>query len=204
MGREAQCTGEFDGFRGTGKLLLETDELVFRAEQRLVLARASIREAAASGDWLEIGWAGGRARFEVGRSADRWVQDILHPKSRVDKLEVKPASRVAIIAVPDKDFFEEVAARAARADRRPGKGPYDFIFYRADSPRALDRLTELRGRIQNAGAVWIITPKGDPAMKHETLVAAAKRAGLIDTKTARFSETHTALKLVIPKGNRTG
>jgi hypothetical protein len=84
-----------------------------------------------------------------------------------------------------------------------GKGLYDFVFYRADTPGSLDRLSELRGRIQDAGAVWIITPKGDAPMKHETLVAAAKRAGLIDTKTARFSETHTALKLVIPKRNRT-
>jgi hypothetical protein len=204
MGREAQCTGEFDGFRGPGKLLLETDELVFRAEKRLVVARASIRQAVASGDWLEIGWPGGRARFEVGRGAERWAQDILHPKSRIEKLDVKPESRVAVIAVPDNDFSAELQARAARVDARLGKGLYDFVFYRADTPGSLDRLSELRGRIQDAGAVWIITPRGDPAMKHETLVAAAKRAGLIDTKTARFSETHTALKLVIPKRNRTG
>jgi hypothetical protein len=33
-------------------------------------------------------------------------------------------------------------------------------------------------------------------------VAAARYAGRVDVQTARFSETHTALKLVIPKAQR--
>jgi hypothetical protein len=34
------------------------------------------------------------------------------------------------------------------------------------------------------------------------LVGSAKKAGLIDTKTARFSDTHTGLKLVVPRNKR--
>jgi hypothetical protein len=33
-------------------------------------------------------------------------------------------------------------------------------------------------------------------------MAAAREAGLVDTKVVSFSDTHTALKLVIPKAAR--
>lgn len=202
MGREAKCTGEFGGGAALGKLLLETDDLIFRGPRRLVVPRADICEAAARNGWLEIAWAGGRARFEVGPGVDRWVQDILHPKGRIDKLDVKPDSRVALVQVRDDAFTAEVRARAATAATRLGAGPYDLIFYRIEEPAGLDRLAELRARLQPAGAVWVITPKGVPALGHVPIVAAARRAGLVDTKTARYSETHTTLKLVIPKAKR--
>jgi len=34
------------------------------------------------------------------------------------------------------------------------------------------------------------------------VIAAAKEAGLVDVKVVRFSDTHTALKLVIPVARR--
>jgi hypothetical protein len=43
--------------------------------------------------------------------------------------------------------------------------------------------------------VW---PRGLPDLKVLEVIAAAKAAGLVDTKVVRFSETDTALKLVIP------
>lgn len=202
MGREARCAAEFAKFRGEGRLLLETDELIFRGEQRLIVPRAAIRSARVKDGWLEIVHGAGRARFRVGDSADRWANDILHPKSRIDKLEVKPGSRVALLGVRDEPFETEVRARAGRVDTRAGKGPYDQVFIRIDTAAGLARLDVLAGRITQAGAVWVVTPKGVPALGHVPIVAAAKAAGLVDTKTARFSATHTALKLVIPKQAR--
>jgi len=201
MGRESRCVAEFDGFRIEGRLLLETDELVFRAARRFAVPRASIRSAVVRDGWLEIVHAAGNARFEVGKGAERWAHDILHPKSRIDKLDVKPTARAVVLGL-DAEFAAEVRARAAHVDARLGKGPYDLVFLQADSPRDLERLAGLRARLQPAGTIWVITPKGDAAMKHEVIVDAARRAGLIDTKTARFSETHTSLKLVIPRADR--
>jgi hypothetical protein len=40
-------------------------------------------------------------------------------------------------------------------------------------------------------------------MADVVVMAAARDRGLVDVKVARFSETHTALKLVIPKADRT-
>jgi hypothetical protein len=202
VGRAADCAGEFAKFRGEGRLLLETDELIFRAVQRLVVPRSTIRSASVRDGWLEITHAGGRARFQVGAAAERWAHDILHPKSRIDKLEVKPDTRVALLGIDDAGFEAEVRARTSRVDTRAGKGPYDQIFIRVDGAAGLSRVETLARRITQAGAVWVITPKGEPALGHGPIVAAATAAGLVDTKTARFSATHTALKLVIPKHAR--
>lgn len=202
MGREATCNAVIGKWKGSGKVLLETDDLIFRGEQRLVVPRSGIASAKADDGWLVIKHGKGSARFEVGKGVERWVNDILNPKTLVDKLGVTAESNAAVIGAGDDEFVEQVRARTAHVVSRLGKGPYDLIFYQADKPAALDRLEQLRGRIAQNGAVWIMTPRGVPELGHGPVVSAAKRAGLVDVKNARFSATHTALKLVIPKAER--
>ena|GEM_PF-6467788 len=45
-------------------------------------------------------------------------------------------------------------------------------------------------------------PKGRRAFNEHHVREAALDAGLVDVKIARFSETHSALKLVVPKAKR--
>lgn len=202
MGREAKCSAVIGKWKGTGRVLLETDELIFRGEHRLVVPRSAIRSAAEKDGWLEITHAGGRARFEVGAGAHRWVNDILNPKTRIDKMDVKPDANAAVLSMTGDAFVDEVRERAAKVVTRLGKGPYDIIFFRADRPADLSRLENLQSRIASNGAVWIVTPKGRPELGHGPIVSAARAAGLVDVKTARFSDTHTALKLMIPRDQR--
>jgi len=56
--------------------------------------------------------------------------------------------------------------------------------------------------LQPAGAIWVVRPKGTPAIKDVDVIAAGKAAGLVDVKVAAFSSTHTAEKLVIPVARR--
>jgi hypothetical protein len=48
----------------------------------------------------------------------------------------------------------------------------------------------------------VIRPKGVTQITEADVLTAGKAAGLVDTKVARFSDTHTAEKLVIPKERR--
>lgn len=187
---------------GHGRLLLETDELSFRGAQKLVVPRASIKSARAQDGWLIVEHERGVERFDLGNLAEGWARAITNPRSRIDKLEVKPTSRVAVIALDDAEFLEELRARTAAVEVSDSAENLDIVFYRIDDVLELERLPALRERIVPAGAVWLIHPKGHPELKHEAIVAAAKRAGLIDTKTARFSDTHTALKLMVPRARR--
>ncbi len=50
---------------------------------------------------------------------------------------------------------------------------------------------------------WIVYPKGVKSITEAEVMKAGKAAGLVDTKVASFSSTHTALKMVIPVSKRT-
>ncbi|MCI0436302.1 MAG: DUF3052 domain-containing protein [Gemmatimonadetes bacterium] len=106
------------------------------------------------------------------------------------------------MGLADAGFVAELKQRAARVATRAVGRDYDLIFYRANEPAALSRLAALRERIQSGGAIWLVTPKGRPEIGHGPVVAAAKKAGLIDVKTARYSDALTAMKLMIPRAQR--
>jgi hypothetical protein len=202
MGKETRCLGEYGGWVGEGKLLLETDDLIFRGATRLAIRLADIRKAEAADGWLTVTWNGGSARFDLGKAAANWAKAINNPRSRIDKLDVKPDSRVLVSGVDDAEFLEELGERAAQVAEGARAKDYSLVFLRVDSAEDLEQLNDLRAHIQPAGAIWVIHPKGRKDLSHDVLVSAAKHAGLIDTKTARFSDTHTALKFVIPKADR--
>jgi len=78
----------------------------------------------------------------------------------------------------------------------------DFIFVLVEHRKDLDRLKSLQGSIRMNGAIWVVTPRGKPQIKQTDVITAARKADLVDRKVVRFSETHTALKLVIPLNRR--
>jgi hypothetical protein len=79
----------------------------------------------------------------------------------------------------------------------------DVIFFAAESRWTLEELSELRTRIVDSGAIWVVSRKGkDRSINDADVIAAAKKAGLVDNKVVSFSATHTALRLVIPAAMR--
>ena len=192
---------ELRDWTGDGRLLLETDELIFRGAKKLVIPRAEIKTVRADNGWLVVEHGNDSDRFDLGKLAPSWVNAIANPRSRIDKLDVKETSRVALVGELDADFIDELRTRTAHVGDAVRDN--DLLFVRVDDVGGLDALPALRERIAQNGGIWLIHPKGPAGLKHEAIVAAAKAAGLIDNKTARFSETHTALKLVIPRANRT-
>ena len=53
-----------------------------------------------------------------------------------------------------------------------------------------------------AGAIWVVWPKGRKELREDDVRNAAKAQGLVDIKVMSFSETLSALKLVIPVAER--
>lgn len=204
MGREAECRARFGDFSGTGKVLLETDDVIFRGPERLRIPLASIRGAEVDGAWLVLAHANGQARFELGDApAKKWAHAILNPRTRADKLGVKEGSKVLVLGLAGDDaFMDELRARTAHVDTGGRAQGYDVLFLRVDDANDLARLTKLKDRIAPAGGIWVIHPKGRHDLSHDVLVGAARNAGLVDNKTARFSDTHTGLRFVIPRSKR--
>jgi len=202
MGAEAKCSLTFGRTRAEGKALLETDALIFRGgDVRLSIPYKDVASAVAKDGALRVTFADGVAVFGVGDVAAKWAQKILNPPSRADKLGVKRDQAIVLAGIDDAAFAAELEGRGARVSKRLA-GEADIIFYAADSRAALRRLEALRKNLKADGALWVIRPKGVDAITESDVMKAGKEAGLVDVKVARFSDTHTAEKFVIPVARR--
>ena len=205
MGSEARCILRYGGRVSEGKALLESDVLVFRGDVRLSVKLSDITSVEAADGRLAVTFGGEVAVFEIGPVAERWAARIRNPRTRIDKLGVKPGAEVVVLGVEDPDFLAELRARTPNVTFAPPETPAaaDVVFVHIALAEGLARLGELEGRIARDGAIWVVSPKGaGAAVKDTDVMAAAKTAGLVDTKVVGFSPTHTALKLVIPRARR--
>ena len=200
MGREVACTVTHDGGVVAGRALLETDELLFRGDDvRLRIPFAAVTAARADGDALEVDHDGVTTVLEMGAEAARWADRILHPKTVVEKLGVKPGQRVVLRGVDDAGFAADLEARGAAVVAGPDA---DHLFVAVESAADLDGLGGLVPLIARNGAVWTIRRKGRADLTEADVRAAGLAAGLVDVKVVRFSDTHTAEKFVIPVAAR--
>jgi hypothetical protein len=130
------------------------------------------------------------------------VADPVGSRPLVDKLGVRPAMRVAIVGVPDSELRALLAERTDDVTVGEPLAGTDLVFLAVDGPADMARLPALRDRIAPAGAIWAVSPRGRPEIADVHVIAAAKAAGLVDNKVVRFSDTHTALRLVIRRALR--
>jgi hypothetical protein len=204
MGRQCTAVLSLDGKRAAGEAHLETDHLLFRGPIRLKVPFGEISALEVRGDVLHVTTARGNAELELGaREAALWSHKIQHPPSLLDKLGIKAADVACVVGIADDEFLEALTARLATPPKRRIVKGAATIFYGADSPRALGRLGALRSALRPDGAIWVVSRKGKGATLRDTeVMAAARTAGLVDTKVASFSPTHTALKLVVPRAAR--
>jgi hypothetical protein len=202
MGQEALCTARFGGQSGTGRALLETDELIFRGAFRLNVPFASVQSVEAVEGALRVCFTEGEAVFELGSKAASWADKIRNPPTLLDKLGVKSGSRIGSIGQLSPAFQEQLkAAGADVADGKPGLDS-DLIFVVAENKSALRRIAGLEMYLKPNGGVWVVWPKGQTEVAERDVIEAGRRANLKDVKVVRFSETHSAIKFSIPKSRR--
>jgi hypothetical protein len=121
----------------------------------------------------------------------------------LDKLGVKPGSRVAILGVEDPSFRTLLAERTMDVTEGRPLPDTDLIFLAADSIDELLQIGKLQRSLRPNGAIWVVSRKGRAAtLRDVDVIDAAKAVGLVDNKVASFSDTHTALRLVIPLARR--
>jgi hypothetical protein len=202
MGQEAHCTVRLGDLVASGKALLETDELLFRGELRLKISFATISAVAASDGDLAITYPGGQATFELGPKAVQWAERIRHPTTLLDKLGVKPDTRLATIGLSEPTILAELAAQTGLI-QDDDLSAAELILLELTDTSDLDQLHALQAAMPRQSAIWAIYPKGKSAPVREAdVMAAARAAGLVDVKTARVSASHTALKFMIPRAVR--
>ena len=202
MGNEVNCTVRMGKQKSTGKALLETSELIFRGDFRLKILFASIKAIQAAHGELQVRTEDGLAVFELGDVAEKWCDKILHPKTRIEKLGVKPGAKVSLIGEFDAEFLGELKAARQSATKDGAGDAAETIFLAANSREELSRLTTLAKAMKGAAGLWIVYPKGQKTITENDVIAGGRKAGLKDVKVVGFSATHTALKFVIPVAKR--
>ena len=202
MGYQASCTLRVGDETSRGTVILEQHDLIFRGSERLAIPLKSIESAVARDGALTVRYGRKTAVFEVGPAAARWADRITNPPSRLDKLGVKPGMIAFMAGEKHADLIDEVKSRGARVPKSAPAGGADLIFYGASTRAMLGRLIGLKSGLKPNGALWVIRPKGSSAITESEVMAAGKKAGLVDVKVASFSETHTAEKFVIPVRDR--
>ena len=124
-------------------------------------------------------------------------------KPRLDKLGVIPGMRACALGTFETAFTAELADRLAAQPSTTARGRFDAIFRTLEVPRDLLAIAKLREHLEPAGALWLIYRKGKGAQLGERAVREALlAAGLVDVKVVSFSDSHTALKTVIPRAQR--
>jgi DUF3052 family protein len=125
----------------------------------------------------------------------------------VDKLGVKPGFAVAFDAAPwpiDADLRSRAVARAGRGEASDNE-PADVVLVGADASTDVQAVLERwRPRIDQAGGIWLLTPKrGQPGyVDQRELILAGPAAGLVDNKICSVSDTLSGIRFVIRKTDR--
>jgi hypothetical protein len=202
MGNEARCIVRLGNQRSQGKALLETKELIFRGDFRLKIPFSAMKSVGAAKGELRVQGPDGEAIFELGETAAKWREKILHPKSRVEKLGVKRDARVSLLGEFQEEFRSELRERTRNVSHQAITSDAEWIFFAAGSKKELANVAKHAKKMRGSMGLWVVYPKGQKAITELDVLAMGRKSGLKDVKVVGFSPKHTALKFVIPLAAR--
>jgi hypothetical protein len=202
MGEDATCDVRRGRKRETVKVHLEPNELRIGGSLAERIPIGAIKSSEAKGGELTVVWTGGKAVLALGKDAEKWALKIRYPKSRLDKLGIKPGLRVAVVGLDDPAFRKELAERTKDVTEGGPRAETDVVVVAMTKPADLARLKNLRESIKKNGAIWVVWPKGRKEFREDDVRAFGPKAGLVDVKVMAFSDTLSGLKMVIPVKER--
>jgi hypothetical protein len=209
MGYETKCRARVDDRSGhvreaDATVLLETDELVVRGEARVKIPRTSIERVTVRAGVLTVTSPTAVVSLTLGAdAAAKWRAKIEEPPKRlIDKLDIRSGAKVWLLAVDDETLMTQLAERTENVSSGKSAKACDVVFVGVEAERDLARIARAVDATVPNGAVWVIHRKGPTGVADTTIYGKAKELGLVYTKVARVSETHTAEKLVRPRDKR--
>lgn len=122
-------------------------------------------------------------------------------KPLVEKLGIKPGSRIAIVRAP-KGYDRTLGTLPSDVSRASSvRGPLDFVqFFTADKRELERRFGALARALTPAGMLWISWPKKASGvatdLTEDVIRAVGLAHGLVDVKVAAVDDVWSGLKFV--------
>lgn len=208
MGREAECTCQWNRARAKVKALIEPPELILRGGLKQRIPLAEIEQIRADGDKLHFHFRGETVALTLGiELAARWLKALTTPPpSLAKKLGITADTVVRMIGPVD-----DAALADALATARSTSGPAGLILARVNTPAELSGALKTAAEQLDRGIpIWFIYPKArgrnrvlvrgvegkDHALTENEVRSTALATGIVDTKVAAVSPALTALRFV--------
>lgn len=177
------------------KAHLDSQHLQLQGGRKLKLPLGEIHKATAVGDELRIVAATQSFTLSLpAGQAAKWAAKILNPPSLATKLGLRPDRSTELVGEVPQELVD-AAAGAARKARMPAKLGADVSIVALPPTREADVIAAAAMRLSPDSALWFVYRKGE-AFNGDAVIAAARKAGLKDTKVTRISDTHTGLRFI--------
>ncbi len=207
MGLESRCTVRVEDGSGRrddpdAKVELEGDALIVRGAARVRVPRADMTDLSVQRGILTVTHTGGTVRLALGDAAEKWRGKLLEgPRSRAQKLGVKPGMLVTLVHVNDPTIGREIVeAGGVLVDEhlREPSAPVDMLLLEVRTGSDLALLAQHTPAI-GSGVMWVIHPNGTPDVADTKIFAVADRLGFVYTKVMSFSTGMSAERLSLRK-----
>ena len=193
MGLEITTVAVKGAKKFKGKLHLDSKELKFSSKEfKWSMPLGDGINAVAEKTKLIVSKGRDKVTFEIGEKPERWVNKILNPPSRLDKLGVKASMKCWLSTGFNPEFKTELKGREAKVTRQIDK--CDLAFFLVDDRKNLGSLLECCDALPDAVNIWVVYPKGSDAITQGDVMETLKKAGFGPSKTAAFNERLSSMR----------
>lgn len=192
MGREVECSYHWQGHSGTGKALLEAEEIILRGAIKARIPRTSIFAVETRADDLILMVQGTPLVLQIGEDeASRWIASLRKPRpSLAQKLGISAENSAYLIGTTEDPALLE-ALRGAEVPSPEQAGIFVAVLHQETDLLPAMVLAKAMPRI----AIWCVHGKGRDAAVPDAMVRNFMYANAYrDSKSCAISADWTATR----------
>lgn len=202
MGREALIEYQAGRERAMVRAHLDSQALTLSGAKKLTVPLAEVRKATAKAERLTVETKSAKFTLALGeKEAAAWAKKILNPPTLADKLGIKPGVALLLIGELVPEIAEAAAAAATVqcmttiAAAKTALAAAGIATLTLEPASAAKQIAAAAKALGPKTALWLVYRKGTKP-NGDDIITLARKAGLKDTKVARISETHAALRFI--------
>jgi hypothetical protein len=200
MGREARIVYTSGKERVEVRAHLDSAALQLSGGKKLAIPLSDVRTAKVAGDDLAIETKTAKFKLALGaKEAAAWAKKILNPPTLADKLGIKVDAVVLMVGARIVEL-DEAVSHAAKVERSAAltaakAKTASLVLLTLEQETAPKQIESAAKALPKGVALWLVYAKGVKP-NGDDIIRLARQAALKDTKVARVSVTHAALRFI--------